>query len=41
MRKRIRRVRKEAPRNGPVATPAPRPGPTLLNWSELVTTQGR
>ena len=30
MRRRIRRVRKGAPGNGPVATPAPRPGPTLL-----------
>ena len=29
MRRRIRRVRKGAPGNGPVATPAPRPGPTL------------
>jgi putative transposase len=29
MRRRIRRVRKGAPGNGPVETPTPRPGPTL------------
>ena len=39
MRRRIRRVRKGAPGNGPVATPAPRPGPTLLRagWACICT----
>ena len=40
MRRRIRRVRKGAPGNGPVATPAPRPGPTLLLRTLAATKPG-